>query len=384
MIKQYNYIIIGAGCAGLSLLMRMLDNNADAKVLLLDKTGKNTNDRTWCFWEKKAGYFDDIVYRKWNDLSFCDESGYKHLAMEEYSYKMIRGIDFYSYCFNRIQQSPGVEFQITDIQSAEVTGNRCRIKAGSDTIEAEAEFVFNSIPGKATPDIRAIALLQHFKGWIIRTEGNSNNIKPCLMDFRIDQSPGIAFVYTLPVDETSVLIEYTVFSSTVLPGEKYDNALKGYIENTLGIKTYTLEHTEFGIIPMTNQRFPFYKNGMYYIGSAGGQTKPSSGYTFSFIQKQSECIARQLSTCVPSLRKCNTNKARFLLYDSILLKILHDDIMPGSEIFKRLFHRLPACIIFKFLDNETTLSEEIKILNAMPSKIFLPVAIKQMINQLRN
>ncbi|MCC6288505.1 MAG: lycopene cyclase [Chitinophagaceae bacterium] len=375
MIKQYDYIIIGAGCAGLSLLMRILDNNIDAKVLLLDKTAKNTNDRTWCFWEKQAGYFDAIVYRKWDELNFCDESCCTNLALDAYSYKMIRSIDFYTFCFNRIQQAPGIDFQIADIQFIEVTGKHCCIKTSTENIEAEAAFVFNSITEKAAPNNKSITLLQHFKGWLIRAEKIRDNLKPCLMDFRVDQSPGTAFVYVLPVDEHCALVEYTVFSSAILPGEQYDIALKNYIENVLEIKAYTIKHTEFGIIPMTNERFPFYKNGMYYIGSAGGQTKPSSGYTFSFIQKQSECIARQLSIQVPGLEKCNTNKARFLLYDSILLKILHDAIIAGSEIFKRLFHRLPAHIIFKFIDNETALSNEIKILNAMPSKFFLPVTI---------
>ena len=51
---------------------------------------------------------------------------------------------------------------------------------------------------------------------------------------------------------------------------------------------------EFGIIPMTNADFPFFKNGMYYIGTAGGQTKASTGYTFRFIQKQADAIVEQL------------------------------------------------------------------------------------------
>lgn len=379
MIKQYDYIIIGAGCAGLSLLMRLLDKNAGAKVLLIDRTEKNTNDRTWCYWEKEAGYFDNIVYCKWNELNFCDDDGYKQLSMGDYAYKMIRGIDFYTHCFNRIQQAPGVAFQTAEIQAVEVTGKHCSIKAAGHTIEAAAGFIFSSIPDKAEAGSNIISLLQHFKGWIIRTTGNSN-IKPCLMDFRVDQSAGTAFVYILPLDENSALIEYTVFSSTVLQDAQYDNVLKNYIEHMLQIKAYAIEHTEYGVIPMTNQRFPFYKDGMYHIGSAGGQTKPSSGYTFSFIQKQSADIAAALKAC-ESLKQ-NNPAPRFRLYDSILLKILHDNIMPGKAIFSRLFQSLPAYKIFKFLDNETTPAEELSVLNTMPAKIFLPVAIRQLIKQL--
>lgn len=381
-MKQYDYIIIGAGCAGLSLLMRLLDSDSNAKVLLLDKSAKNNNDRTWCFWEKKKGYFEDIVYRQWNDLSFNSSDKDIHLNTGGYTYKMIRGVDFYEYCFNRIKQSPGVDFEIADIQSIKVYGKHCSIITLGKIIEAASPFVFSSIPEQLKTDLRKVYLLQHFKGWIIRTK-EEHNIKPCLMDFRVDQSPGTVFVYTLPLDSKTALIEYTVFSSTILPDENYTIALTDYIKTILQLDNYTIEHIESGAIPMTNHRFPFYQNGMYYIGSAGGQTKPSSGYTFNFIQKQSDCIAAQLKIAAQALQNCGKPPARFMLYDSILLKILSDNIMPGKEIFTRLFQRLPAHLIFKFLDNETTLVEEFNILNSMPSKIFLPVAIKQMIGQLR-
>ena len=382
-MKQYDYVIIGAGCAGLSLLMRLLDNNSHAKVLLLDSAEKNSNDRTWCFWEKDKDYFENIVYKKWDDVFFCDADGYSKLDMGAYSYKMIRGIDFYEYCFERIRKSPGVDFQIANIQSVAVENRRCNISTEKGIIEAEARYVFNSIPEKREAGKQAITLLQHFKGWIIQTE-NNHSLKPCLMDFRVNQSAGTAFVYTLPLDNNIALIEYTVFSTTVLPDRDYDIALTKYLEEVLGLHDYAIEHTEFGVIPMTNYPFPFFKNGIYYIGSAGGQTKPSSGYTFSFIQKQSDCIAAMLKTQQSFSEKCNTSNARFRLYDSILLKILHDNIMPGKEIFSRLFHALPAHKIFRFLDNETSLAEELKVMNSMPSKIFLPAAIKQMIKQIRS
>ena len=51
----------GAGCASLSLLMRMIRSGkfTDKKILLIDKEQKNKNDRTWCFWETQNGFFED-------------------------------------------------------------------------------------------------------------------------------------------------------------------------------------------------------------------------------------------------------------------------------------------------------------------------------------
>ena len=64
---QYDYIIAGAGCAGLSLAMHIIHSGKlqDKKVLLIDKDPKNSNDRTWCFWQSEEGLFEPIVYKEW-------------------------------------------------------------------------------------------------------------------------------------------------------------------------------------------------------------------------------------------------------------------------------------------------------------------------------
>jgi lycopene beta-cyclase len=72
---------------------------------------------------------------------------------------------------------------------------------------------------------------------------------------------------------------------------------------------------------MTNARFPFYQNGIYNIGTAGGQTKASTGYTFQFIQKQSRQIVELLSNNQP-LQNIVAAPARFHFYDSVLLQLL--------------------------------------------------------------
>ncbi|MDE3214215.1 MAG: lycopene cyclase, partial [Bacteroidota bacterium] len=71
-LRQYDYIFLGTGCASLSLLMRMRAHEAfrDKKILLIDREPKIHNDRTWCFWEEGDGFFEDIVYKKWDVLHF--------------------------------------------------------------------------------------------------------------------------------------------------------------------------------------------------------------------------------------------------------------------------------------------------------------------------
>ncbi|MFT3703746.1 MAG: lycopene cyclase family protein [Agriterribacter sp.] len=378
-MKEYDYIIIGAGCAGLSLLMRIIDadTKGEKKILLLDKAEKNVNDRTWCFWEKDKGYFEDIIYRTWTDLQFSTQNFSKQLDTGGYSYKMIRGIDFYTYCFDRIKRYKNIEIKYTDVVSARLDENIYAIETPNETIQVKAAFVFNSIADNAV-NKNAWLLKQHFKGWTIETDHNAfNKNKALFMDFSIEQkSYEAAFVYMLPLSEQKALIEYTIFSKEILAQEIYETALNDYISNSLKIESYRVTDTEFGVIPMTNHSFDFYRRGIYYIGTAGGQTKASTGYTFRFIQKQSDMIVEHLKKGDNQIHtKANS---RFHLYDSILLRVLCTHQLSGKEIFTRLFNAIPAYRIFKFLDNETSFAEELSILNSMPVKIFLPAAVKQM------
>lgn len=382
-MKKYDYIIIGAGCAGLSLLMRLMDAPGfpAKKVLLIDKEKKEHNDRTWCFWEKENGYFESIVYKSWNDLVVKSKSATLSLDLTGYTYKMIRGIDFYEYCFKRITSCDNIEYMQRDVREVNNRDGHITIATNAGVLEAEACFVFSSIFQAPAKNSGKHYLLQHFKGWLIKTPTKMFSAQQAsLMDFSVEQKNyPAAFAYVLPLSADRALVEYTIFSEEVLAQEGYDSELKKYIQHTSDIQDYSIEHSEYGVIPMTNHRFPSYKNGIFFIGTAGGQTKPSTGYTFRFIQKQAAQLASSIVNGNKNILAGNKLPFRFYLYDSILLNVLARKKMTGADIFMRLFQRVPAWLIFKFLDNETLLSEEIKILRAMPPRIFLPAAIREIV-----
>jgi lycopene beta-cyclase len=161
--KEYDYIIAGGGCAGLSLVMRMLkDPNISSKrILIIDRDDKKKNDRTWCYWEKGSGFFDDIIYRKWDKAWFHGE-GYSSLKeLGPYAYKMIRGIDFYRYCHAGIAASPNIELFHGEITRIDNTSEGVEVEAGEDIFRAN--YLFNSILLNKPPLKKdQYYLLQHF------------------------------------------------------------------------------------------------------------------------------------------------------------------------------------------------------------------------------
>ncbi len=349
------------------------------KILLLDKDRKTKNDRTWCFWEKNEGFFEEIVFRKWNTVSFFSPGFSADMIIAPYTYKMIRGVDFYTYCFAEIEKHPNVEVAYGNVKGWEYEQHAIILKFEDQETRLydNGTRVFSSLykpePAKRT----TLRLLQHFKGWLIETsEPVFEPGRAVMMDFRVHQDHGTTFAYVLPFNEREALVEYTLFTRQTLEQGQYDEELKEYILSFMGVGSYTVKEEEFGIIPMTNEKFSFNGPDAWQIGTAGGQTKSSSGYTFQFIQKQSELIVKYLLENKP-LHTLPPSPGRFRFYDNTLLHILYYDKYPGNRIFSQLFKKNKPQQVLKFLDNETSLREELKIISSLPTWPFLKAALKQ-------
>ncbi|HEX5153642.1 MAG TPA: lycopene cyclase family protein [Parafilimonas sp.] len=383
MQTYFDYIITGAGCAGLSLLRRMMAHPffSNKKILVIDKEQKNNNDRTWCFWEQQPGLFEELVYHRWQQIDFYSDHFSARYDLAPYQYKMIRSIDLYSSVSDKARRFSNISILQDDVQSVMNNENNVTVKTNGKELLADHVFnsiIFNDWREQALQQKNIYVLLQHFKGWMIETDKDVfDERRATFMDFRISQDKGTAFVYVLPVAKNKALVEYTLFSENIPEQHEYDAALEDYIHSVLSIKKYTIAHAESGIIPMTNYSFPKGDGRLINIGTAGGQTKASSGYTFRFIQKHSERLINALVHGKDPLHMQSVFDKRFHLYDSILLNVLQNKKMGGDKIFAQLFKKNSPQTILKFLDNETNFMEELKVMNSVSLSAFLPATIRQ-------
>jgi len=377
---KYDYIIAGSGCAGLSLLYSLLQSPSlqYKSILVIDQAQKKNNDRTWCFWEKTPGLFESIVHAKWNTLEFLSTDFKKELDLESYTYKMILGLDFYNFVLNYAQKFENVTFLQETITAID-TGTESAVITTQEN-SYTARYVFNST-NVFNPEItEQNSLLQHFKGWVIQSEKPVFNPKVGrLMDFSVSQKQGATFMYVLPTSTTKALVEYTLFSPRVLEKETYVTALKKYIKEDLKIDNYTIEHEEFGVIPMSLAKFEkTSKPNVINLGTSGGFTKASSGYTFQFIQKNVAEIVNNLEVGKRPNPSIAFKDKVYQWYDRTLLDVLLTKKLTGKEVFTKIFQKIPAKKILAFLGNESTLVEDISIMKSLPLKPFLGSGIKQL------
>ena len=379
---KYDYVIAGAGCAGLSLLYRILCDHqlSNKRILVIDKDEKDKNDRTWCYWEEGKGLFEHVVAHQWPTLRFTNTEFTKECHLQKYRYKMIKGLDFYNYVKAFAKGFSNVQFSKEAIQSLKMEGKLCKIRTKKNSYEAD--YVFNST-GLFHPEMsEENTLLQHFEGWVIKTDKPQfDSSIGTLMDFSLEQTHGTTFMYVLPTSETEALVEYTLFSPSTLEKEEYSRMLKEYIKDTLNIENYQIKHTEFGIIPMSLAEFAPVVQGherILNIGTAGGNTKASTGYTFQFVQKYTSQIVEQLLKNEYPAPKLSFNQKKFKWYDRTLLQVLIDKKMDGKRIFSSMFKKIDAEDILSFLANESSPLLDLKIMSSVPTLPFLVSGFKQL------
>ena len=371
MKEKYDYIICGAGLSGLILASRIFEDRFfdNKNILLIDKDLKSSANKTWCFWETGNSVWKDYIVKSWDTVIFKSKGFQKEKSLKSYSYKMIKSKFFLDSIFNKIKQANNFDVFQDEILDFVESNDNVLVKTKSN--QFLANNVFNSCV-----DVNEIKyktsypfLLQHFLGWTIETkESFFNEKKATIMDFSIDQKDETRFFYVLPLSDKKALIEFTVFSKDLLKKDEYELELKKYLKS-LKIDNYKIIEDEFGVIPMTC--YPFERKNtskIINIGTAGGWTKPSSGYTFKFIEKNTiKLVAYIKKNSQFSNFKIKT---RHWIYDLIFLDVLHKKNYLGSNLFTKMFSKNPMEKIFMFLDNETSIIDELKITASFPKRIF--------------
>ncbi|TDO83966.1 lycopene beta-cyclase [Flavobacterium chryseum] len=372
-IKHFDYIFTGTGLASLMTVYKMIlsDKFRDKSILLLDHDSKKINDRTWCFWEKEESIWNSIISKKWDSALFANENFKRDLALKPYQYNQIKGLDFYNFVFEEVSKHRNITFlneKVTDINELET-----HVFIGTEQSIYTCNYLFNSIYTKtfALSQTKYPVLQQHFIGWFVKSDVDVFDPKQAtFMDFSVDQKGNTRFIYVLPTSKTEALIEYTLFSENLLPKEEYENEIQKYLEK-LGVLHYEILEKEQGSIPMTC--YPFWKKNtkrVLNIGTAGGWTKASTGYTFKNSDRKSSELVDFLQHEDPKMAVFH-KKNRFWFYDLLLLDILHRHNELGSAIFSSLFRKGNPALIFKFLDEETNLIEDLQVILKCPKLPFI-------------
>ena len=354
--------------------MSKIDSYLNKKILIIESRKKDIN-KTWCFWDVNDSKWNSFLAKKWSNIKFKNSHLNLDFKLENMTYNMIKSHDFFKTIKKTIKSKMNVEILNEEVLSIDSQSEKVKIKTTNNSFLGKK--VFNSIPNFSpyNKDSKLKMLLQHFKGWTIKTKNKCFNDKMAtIMDFSIEQKNETRFFYVLPVSTNEALVEFTLFSKKELNDSEYEQEILNYLDEK-GISDYKVISDEKGIIPMTCFDYRKYNTkNLINIGTSGGWTKPSTGYTFKFIDKKSSKLLSFMQTN-NDFRKFE-KKTRFWYYDRIFLDVLYYHNHLGSYLFQRLFVKNKIERIFKFLDNESSLLDDMKITLSFPKILFTKTFFK--------
>lgn len=378
--RNFDYAIIGSGASGLWLAIALAEKGllVDKKLLMIEKNAIKNNDRTWCFWEKNRLHpiLSESVSAswKWNEVN----NQLKSLA--PYSYHHIRSNDFYQKAKEYLNKFSNIHWCFDEVIDLEYQKTEVAIHGKRSMFSSK--LVFNSCLNEAQSILKKQEILwQSFYGWRIKwleTLPENSNLK--LMNYEIPQDKNCQFIYHLPFDNSSALVELTRFGKQQLNESYSKNLLSKYLENFN--TPYEIEEVEIGKLPMTqlldtkNKTHP--KDEMIFpIGIAAGALKSTTGYAFIQMKNHAYLIVESLknNTAIPKIYR----KSKFRFYDSLLLDILDKEPSKGKQIFTSLFNKSKQSLIFDFLNEESNFFQEISIFRRLPIFLFLKYLLKKII-----
>ena len=294
------------------------------------------------------------------------------MSLAPYRYQVLQGKDFYAFVRYELAKYPNFHFRQEEIKALFPGAEEATVQTERGSYRAA--WVFNScFLDKALLEAakKSLYLQQHFLGWVVELPQPAfrpDTVR--LFDFRTPQEGEMRFVYVIPQSETRALVEFTLFSKSLLEPSAYKTALQEYMEQVLKQPRYEIVEEEWGVIPMTTFSFPRGSGRIIPIGSLAGASKPSTGYTFLRIQQHCRRLVSLLEQGKPPYAGVES-PARFRLYDAALLNIMDKRGEESERIFSELFRNNPPARILKFLDEDTHLGEEFRIMNSVPRGLFI-------------
>jgi lycopene beta-cyclase len=369
-MRRAEVVVVGAGAAGLALACLLGEQGTGGVVLIDAPPGPaRPPERTWCSWQVGSTGWENAVTARWHRVAVHAPDGQgRTYDLAPLDYTMIRSADYERVAAERLSRT-AVERVAALVE--DVTADGVVRGAG-----VQGRWVFDTRPA---PPARAgkVALLQHFRGWQVRTrEDRFDPTTAGLMDFRVPQpARAVAFGYVLPTSPRDALVEYTEFSPEVLAPEQYEAALGGWTSAVLQLGDFEVREIEQGAIPMTDAPFPRrVGDRVFRLGAAGGATRPSTGYTFSAAQRQARVVAAALRDGRDPEPPAAYPR-RHLAMDALLLRALDAGLLAGAAFFAELFEAHPVERVLRFLDGSTTMREDLAVMASAPRAAMLRAAL---------
>ncbi|MGB0668871.1 MAG: lycopene cyclase family protein [Porticoccaceae bacterium] len=354
---ELDIAIIGGGSAGISLATQLKDCSA----VIVEPRTPEERDCSWALWATplQQQQYASVTRGSWQQWRLVDHHTEVLHQTDQYSYTSLSAAAYLSMCEKQLPET--VELIRATAENIQANGNGGLFSASGKLYNAAQ--LYDSRPPNMAPQ----ALKQHFVGWEIRTKSPISDPQiATLMDFRVDQSRGLHFIYVLPFSDRQLLIESTMISTHLEDKGWYRQAMTQWLEHQ-GVEIEETVREETGVIAM-DATTPI-DSAIAGIGATGGAVRLSSGYAFSNIQVQIARLAKNINTgdySVPA-----PISSGLIYMDRIFNAVLVAQPELGPSIMMRTARALDGNGFARFMLGTATLMDWARVILAMPKMPFI-------------
>jgi len=372
MHNHFDLVILGGGCAGLSLASRLSEFGKDSpKVLIIEQRKSYSNDRTWCFWNIANPKYQSLANHAWSTFEVVNNKHSSEFDCSQHQYLMLESHRFYEDALTKIGSNSNIQLMLgEELLSIPVkTEHGWHIKTAN--FELTAKLVVDTRPPKNISHTDSV-LWQSFVGYEIETKVDYfSPEKLILMDFDHTFKQGLAFIYILPTTKNKALIEYTVFSENLMTQQQLIESLKKYIAQNIDGSLYKIVRVEHGVLPMGNKLEARNKDPSYlFAGLFAGAARPSSGYAFQRIQSWADQCARSIAT-KNRLYAFPTERVLQSFMDGLFLNVIKKNPSMAASLFADLFSNCDLTSVVKFMSDQASTHDYLRIIRSLPPRPFI-------------
>lgn len=379
MAAELDLLVLGGGCAGLSLALRLAEKPGPCRrVMVLEARTAYHHDRSWCFWRAGPHRYEALVKRSWHSVVLRSQGRSVQVDCSRTPYQLLEAGDFYRHAVDAARASTAVQLhqgvQVLGLPQPVVDGWRVETTVGSLT----ARQLIDTRPPLA-PRLGQALMWQSFLGHeVVCDRGIFDSHQVELMDFADDVGGAVAFTYVLPLASDRALIETTFFDPRPHTPADLAHRQQRAVQRLCAGASHTVVRTESGILPMGMTAPPAQLGpGHWRAGLMSGAARPATGYAFQRIQRWADdCGAALRRGHDPAGHVPDPLLTRFM--DRLFLNVLRSHPERGPELFLRLFGRAPTARIVRFLSDQGTLWDRAAVAAALPTGLFLSQLVRAM------
>lgn len=374
MSDSFDLIILGGGCAGLSLGTRLAHlGSSSPSTLILEGRTAYSHDRTWCFFKDDQEPSPCEVQHAWPFMNVESNANSAHLNCGAAPYQMVHAGQFYKTAQQTIRESELVHLRLDAAitTSPEKIGGIWKLETSSGVVQAR--YVIDTRPAQQ-PKRDGAKLWQSFYGQEIECAVDVFD-PTCgdLMDFSAAKACGaqivfpdaVSFVYVLPTAKNRALLEFTVFGPDPLSPESLADLFAKAVVQRLGGASYSVLRSEHGVLPMgTIAPATSCDSSYVFAGLTAGGARPSSGYAFARIQRWSAACADSLANGRGPVGHA-PDGLLLRTMDALFLKLVRAYPQAAPDLFLALFAGTDTQSVIRFLSDRASLTDYARVVASL-------------------